>query len=83
MSYKKYRSHFCQSEHKSYATFAKCICKKYNYNFYGGQGHYALIEYCRPRSMTLFDDPLKAEKCSQGECGSRCQGTHEIVELVL
>ena len=84
-SYKIYRRHNCERQHRSYETFAKCAFRRAVW--ITGSGQYALVARCRALTVTLWEDPQDAEMrkefIDKTACGGMCTRDHEIIQLEL
>lgn len=81
---KTYRNHRCTSQHRTPRAFVKCAIKRLEW--VQGDGHLALIAWCKVPTVTLHTDmatALSAKQMIDGTgCGGRCQNRHEIVQVL-
>lgn len=82
-SVKTYRNHNCSRRHKSTRTFLKCAIP--NNAWVAGQGHIAVIAWCRIPTVTLWanlEDALQSKSMiDDTACGGRCIRHHELVQV--
>lgn len=72
--HKVYRQHGCE-RHRTFQTIAKCMFKRAAWIH--GEGEYALISWCRPITISLYDDEVDALDAHLAladlGCGGRCR----------
>lgn len=82
---KTYRNHRCKSHHKSESTFLRCAFP--TLAWVQGDGHYAVIAWCRTPTVTLWSSATLAQaaltELDALRCGGRCTGRHEIVRIQI
>ena len=87
LPYTVYRGHYCETNHRTYKAFAKCIWK--GALWITGQGPYALVAPCGAgTSVSLHKDATHAETVKghldKTYCGGYCvPDRHRIVRLEL
>lgn len=93
---KTYRQHNCTRNHRTYATFAKCVWGR-NLIWVQGEGQYASVSKCglgpgipsyrRGVTVELHASEKEAENAKKlidsTACGGLCSKQHEVVRLDL
>lgn len=79
---KTYRQHDCNMTHGSVKLFCQCALRGARVD---GAGQFALIYWCFPREVRLFQTFDEATAALQAEryCGASCRGWHEVVFIDL
>ncbi|PWU52813.1 hypothetical protein DLJ47_17835 [Micromonospora sp. S4605] len=78
---KTYRRHYCQRQHRTHHTTAKCLWPRAVW--ITGEGPYATLAWCRVLSVMLH--PTEAEALAAKHlidstgCGGRCNRRHELI----
>lgn len=82
---KTYRIHNCASQHRTERTFVKCAIRRLEWVH--GHGPFAVISWCRYRTVTLHPTLEAATAALSlidgGACGGRCRRAHELVQIQL
>lgn len=81
---KTYRRHYCDSNHRTIRTLAKCMFPRAQW--IGGVGEYACLAWCRVLTVQLYRTVEEAEAAKRlidsDACGGLCSNRHEIVRIV-
>lgn len=82
---KVYRRHYCDRNHRSYRTTAKCLWPRAIWIH--GEGPYALLAWCGVLTVTLWRTLEEAQNSKKvidaTDCGHACRGRHEIIRIEM
>lgn len=80
---KTYSRHYCERQHRSYRTVAKCLWPRAHW--IAGSGPYATVAYCRALTVELWPDRDAAELAMRTMavtgCGGACGKRHDLIRL--
>lgn len=77
-----YKNHRCSRTHGDLRSFARCAVQA---EWVSGSGRFAVIAWCAPITVSLYDTEQEALAGSydldRRGCGGRCRGRHQIFKL--